>query len=103
MRRLSFVSNSTRLHHLEKQKTFGNKKIDLWLLSVVIILCLFGLLMVFDASTFEAFNEFGDKLYFLRGQLISAVVGFIFLGFFIFFDYHKLEKYSFPFLVASIV
>lgn len=103
MRRLTLQSNSlANSRHLEKQKTSQGKKIDLWLLSTVIVLSLFGLLMVFDASSFEAFNEFGDKLYFIRQQLISAVIGSIFLVFFIFFDYHRLEKYALPLLIISL-
>lgn len=103
MRWLTLQSNSlANSRHLEKQKTFQGKKIDLWLLSTVILLSLFGLLMVFDASSFEAFNEFGDKLYFIRQQLISAVIGSIFLVFFIFLDYHRLEKYALPLLIISV-
>ncbi len=103
MRRLILQSNNlANSQHLEKQKTSRGKKIDPWLLSTVILLCLFGLLMVFDASSFEAFNEFGDKLYLIRQQLISAVIGFILLVFFTFFDYHKLEKYALPMLLISV-
>lgn len=102
MQRLTLRSNnSPNSHHLEKQKKTGEKKVDLWLLFTVIVLCLFGLLMVFDASSFEAFNDFGDKLYLIRQQLISATIGSIFLVFFTFFDYHRLEKYAFSILLIS--
>ncbi|MFA5933060.1 MAG: putative lipid II flippase FtsW [Microgenomates group bacterium] len=80
-----------------------NKKIDIILLITVILLCLLGLLAVFDASQFQAFQEFGDKMYFIRQQLISAGIGFIFLTFFVFFDYHRLEKIALPLLLFSIL
>lgn len=103
MQRLTLLSNNLpNSHHLKKQKTTGGKKIDLWLFFTIIALCLFGLLMVFDASSFEAFNDFGDKLYLIRQQLISAAIGSVLLTFFTFFDYHRLEKYVFPLLIISI-
>lgn len=80
-----------------------NKRIDIILLVTVVLLCLLGLLAVFDASQFQAFQEFGDKMYFIRQQLISAVIGFVCLIFFTFFDYHRLEKIALPFLLLSIL
>lgn len=80
-----------------------NKKIDIILLITVVLLCLLGLLAVFDASQFQAFQEFGDKMYFIRQQSISAVIGFMCLIFFVFFDYHRLEKIALPFLLISIL
>lgn len=80
-----------------------NKKIDIILLITVVLLCLLGLLAVFDASQFQAFQEFGEKMYFIRQQTISAAIGSIFLVFFIFFDYHKLEKVALPFFLFSIL
>ncbi|MDD2823039.1 MAG: putative lipid II flippase FtsW [Candidatus Daviesbacteria bacterium] len=79
------------------------RKIDIILLITAILLVLLGLLAVFDASQFQAFQEFGDKMYFIRQQLISAALGFILLVFFIFFDYHRLEKIALPFLLVSIL
>lgn len=87
-----------RLHTLPQ-----NKKIDIVLLITAILLCFLGLLAVFDASQFQAFQEFGDKMYFIRQQSISAVIGFGCLIFFTFFDYHKLEKLALPFLLLSIL
>lgn len=89
--------------HLKTQNPSRLGRIDFWLLSATILLCLLGLLMVFDASSFEAFKDFGDKLYLIRQQSISALIGFIFMALFIFFDYHRLEKYAFPLLLLSIL
>ena len=36
---------------------------------LVLLFCLFGLMVVFNASVAEAFSQFGDKYYFFRKQL----------------------------------
>jgi len=86
-----------RLHSIPQKRSM-----DVFLLITVVLLVLLGLLAVFDASQFQAFQEFGDKMYFIRQQLISAAIGFVLLIFFIFFDYHRLEKIALPFLLTSI-
>src|SRR3989344_8823989 len=70
---------------------------DILLLGGVVLLSIFGLLMVYDASQFEAFQDLGDKYYFIKQQLLWVVLGFTALGFFSIFDYHRLQKLS-PFL-----
>lgn len=70
---------------------------DLLLLGGVVLLSVFGLLMVYDASQFEAFQDLGDKYYFIKQQLVWIVLGLVSLGFFSVFDYHRLQKPS-PFL-----
>lgn len=78
-------------------------KIDLVLLGCVAVLSVFGLLMVFDSSQFEAFQDLGDKYYFIKQQLMWTVLGFFSLGFFSFFDYHRLQKIALPFFLFSLL
>lgn len=77
--------------------------IDLLLLGGVVLLSVFGLLMVYDASQFEAFQDLGDKYYFIKQQLIWIVLGFASLGFFSVFDYHRLQKLSPLLFLLSLV
>jgi cell division protein FtsW len=79
------------------------KRFDLLLLGVVIVLTLFGLLMLFEASSFIAFRDFHDKYYYLREQSVWLLLGLFCLGFFSFFDYHKLYYLALPILIAAIV
>ena len=44
------------------------KRIDISLLFVVILLSFFGLLMIYEASSFIAFRDFGDKYHYLKDQ-----------------------------------
>jgi cell division protein FtsW len=47
----------------------------LMLLGSVILLLVIGLVMVYSASSIEAYSEFGDSAYFLKKQAIMLVVG----------------------------
>lgn len=53
------------------------QRLDRVLFFLVIILLLLGVLFVFDASVAEAFQQFNDKFYFARQQLLWAGAGLI--------------------------
>lgn len=78
-------------------------KFDSWLIIASSALVVFGLLAIYDASVVTAFKEFGDKFYYFKNQVAWAGLGFIALGFFSFYDYHKLLKYSPIFLTFTIL
>src|SRR3989344_5196222 len=79
------------------------RRIDIPLLGVTILLVFIGLLAIYDASVVSAFRDFGDKLYYFKNQLIWAGISLTALGFFSFFNYHKLLKLSLPILGLAIV
>lgn len=79
------------------------KKIDVSLLFSVVILTLFGFFMIYDASSFVAFRDFGDKYHYLKDQFIWIVLGFGALTFFSFFNYHKLYALALPALLGALV
>jgi len=83
-------------------KPQGNK-IDIPLLLAVITLLAFGLVMVYDGSVVQAYQDFGDSYYYVRQQLIWLGLGTI--GAFILanFDYHKLKSLSFLMLAVSFI
>lgn len=59
-----------------QQKTSAHRgRMDRVLLVLVTILTLFGVLMVYDASVVEAYQEFLDKFYFAKQQLVWALGG----------------------------
>ena len=78
------------------------KRIDIILLFSVIFLTLFGLFMIYDVSSFVAFRDFMDEYYYIKGQIVWVVLGFISLAFFSYFDYHKLYNLSLPILLFSL-
>lgn len=79
------------------------RKIDTLLLGIVIFLSLFGLLMIYDASSVRAFIDYEDKYHFLRDQCIWVVLGIIILTFFSIFDYHRLYYLALPLLIIALV
>lgn len=78
------------------------KKIDIPLLISVVFLTLFGLFMIYDASSYVAFRDFADKYHYLKDQFFWITAGFIILSIFSVFDYHKFYNLAIPILVVSI-
>lgn len=70
---------------------------------IVMILLSFGLVMVFSASSASAFYQFNDSYYFVKKQLIWAVLGMFAMFFMASYDYKKLGKLAFPLLAVSVV
>ncbi|MBI3485636.1 putative lipid II flippase FtsW [Candidatus Daviesbacteria bacterium] len=83
-----------------KKKSF---KIDLPILITVILLTIVGLILVYDASVVQAYKDFGDKYFYIKQQLIWAVLGFGSLVFFTFFDYNFFKKISHLIFFASFI
>ena len=50
---------------------------DYSLLFVVLFLLGFGLVMIYSASSYEAFQSFGDAAYYLKKQLIAIIIGLV--------------------------
>lgn len=80
----------------------ANRQIDLPLIVVTALLVVFGLIIIYDATIVTSYRDFGDRLYYLKNQLVWASLGAIALAFFSLFDYHKLVKFGPIFLLISI-
>lgn len=59
--------------------------------------------MLYDASSFISFRDFGTKYHYIKDQAIWMVLGLIGLVFFSRFDYKKLYNLALPILVVAIV
>ena len=79
------------------------RRFDLVLASSVILLSLFGLLMIYDASSYVAFRDFHDKYHYIKDQAVWLGLGYTALIFFSLFDYKKLYYFSIPILIGAIV
>jgi cell division protein FtsW len=76
---------------------------DLVLLSVVGVLVIGGLVMLYSASFFVAYNNSADPSYYFTRQLVWAVLGAAALVFFAYVDYHEWRRWSLPILGAVVV
>lgn len=79
------------------------KKIDKSILIVSLILVLFGLIMVYSASNVVALYKYNDSYYFLKRQLIFAIIGIIIMFIVININIEKIIKFTTPLFVTSIV
>ena len=78
--------------------------VDVWLIIVVFILLVFGLLMVYSASTDYSMVVLGEApTYMFQRQLVFALVGILLAGFLAWFDYHRYERFAIPIIVVTIV
>lgn len=81
----------------------SKKKLDYTLLASVVVLTLIGLVMVYDSSAVQAFQDFADKYYYIKQQIIWVILGMFALFFFSVFDYHKLKRLALPLFSLSFL
>lgn len=83
--------NSRRIK--KKFKLFSVRSgMDMPFFFLVSILVVVGLVMMFSASYAFAYYTHGDSYYFLKRQLVFAVIGVIVMVLISYFDYHHLHK-----------
>lgn len=85
-----------------KVKKITIRKSDFSLLLSVIILTAIGLFMIYDASSYVAFRDFGDKYRYIKDQMMWVVIGFSALSIVSFIDYHKYYNLALPILLTAI-
>lgn len=81
-------------------------QLDFYFLVAVFALLAFGLIMVMSASSEWARNASytgGDAYYFIKRQLLWAVLAVVAMVFFANFDYHNLIKWSGIIMVIAII
>ncbi len=78
----------------------GVDKSPLFILTGLLI---FGLVMVYNASSASALEDFSDKFYFLKEQTKWVVMGILAGVGAYFFDYRRLKPLALPALIVSIV
>ena len=75
--------------------------IDLPFLLLVLVLLIIGMIMMFSASFPNAYYNKHDSYYFIKRQLIFAVVGLAAMVAISFFNYNKLHKFAVPMLLIA--
>lgn len=68
------------------------KKINVKLLFLVIGITVFGILMIYSASSYSSEVNYGDDFFFVKKQLLGLVFGVIAMIGMFFFDYHRFVK-----------
>lgn len=76
---------------------------DSRLLLTTLVLSGLGLIVVYDASSVQGFQNFNDKYYYIRQQLIWMALGLGFLGLSMLGSYKWLKKIALPFFLTSFL
>jgi len=76
---------------------------DRVLLALTIVLVIFGIMMVFSASSVVSLKESGNAFrYFIR-HLIYCVLGLVAMSVMMRIDYHILKRFVYPILLGSLI
>ena len=86
---------------MNKIKISWNRSI--LLLFSVELLAIFGIIMVYSASSYIAQNDYGNAFYFMNKQIIGVILGTISMFAMYFVDYKKLKKISVWLYVLSVI
>jgi cell division protein FtsW len=101
-------------YHLFTKKRFNlvNKffhyyqtaKFDYFLISLIVLIIIFGLLVLSSASSVEGFRKFNNAYYFLINQVLRGLLpGFVLLLFFWRVDYRFWQRYTIYFFLAALI
>ena len=82
-----------------KGKTEHHSDVSLWF--ALLFLLGFGMVMIYSASSYTAFSEFGDQMYFLKRQVIAVGIGLVAMVVVARIPYHFWERFSFFGIVAT--
>lgn len=94
--------NKSSSNNLTNSRSFIKKPIDKSLLSVIIILAVFGLVILFSASLVSGYAK-GDTYFYVKKQAIALVIGLVLFFILTRVNYHIFKKFSFFFLLLSIL
>ncbi len=88
---------------LLKSLTQSRKRGDVFIPIIVILISIFGLVMIYSASYYQAEIQYNDKYFYFRKQLIGFLLGLASMIGVSFLDYKKLIKIRYPLLIVSII
>lgn len=75
--------------------------LDVPFILIILALLAIGITMMFSASYPVAFYEIGDSYYYLKRQLIFAVIGFVIMLAISYVDYHYYHRFAVVILAVS--
>ncbi len=83
-------------------KRSGVQGADRILAGLILLMCVIGILFVYDASVVVAMRDFSDRFYFAREQLKWLVLGMGVFGIFSFIPYKQWHRLAVPILMVTI-
>ena len=84
-----------------REKTEHHTDVSLWF--ALLFLLGFGMVMIYSASSYTAFSDYGDQMYYLKRQAIAVGLGLIAMVVVSRIPYHFWERFAFLGVMVSIV
>ena len=88
---------------MEKRNRKSPQRFDPWIFSLTAILVLLGTIMVFSASYVQSGVKHNDPLFFLKKNVIFAILGFILMIIVSKIDYKYYKKIAIPLMWVNVV
>ncbi|MGN0960899.1 MAG: putative lipid II flippase FtsW [Christensenellales bacterium] len=79
------------------------KSRNILLITLVTFLCLFGIVMIYSASSYSSGVLYGDEFHFVKKQLFGFALGIILFIFAYKFNYHKYYKLRYWVIIISVI
>jgi len=79
------------------------RKSDWYLDGVTVLLAVFGIVMVYSASSYQASVHYGDSFFFAKKQIVGVVLGAVAMFAVRFLDYRKLARLRWVWVGLSVV
>lgn len=86
-----------------KKKKFQNNLVQVCIMALVVCIAIFGIVMVYSASYYNADMQYGNKYFYMIKQIIGTVLGLSAMIVCSFVDYHFWGKHKNLILIISIV
>lgn len=89
------------INELLKQRATG--KTDKVLMAFTILITMFGILMIYSASSYTAYVRYDDSFYYMKKQVLGALLGAAAMAGLTYCNYHILDKLKLPILIACVL
>lgn len=107
MRRRTIIPDSSLRQSVRSRRPEEHQhrlfKPDSLLVILTAVFLIFGIIMIFDASVYNADQYFNDRFHFARQQVVWILLGITAAGILYFWDYHQFTKLAFPLLGLTII
>ncbi|HEY8418977.1 MAG TPA: putative lipid II flippase FtsW [Clostridia bacterium] len=97
----AFPKNAQSIKELLRQKPQG--KTDKVLFVFTVIITLFGILMVYSASSYTALVRYNDSFFYMKKQILGAILGLGAMTGLTYVNYKALDRLKLPILIISII
>ena len=86
-----------------KKKQQSEYFFDYSLLFIVLFLLGFGLIMIYSASSYEAYDTYGDAAFYMKKQLVANIIGLVGMIIIANIPYHFWEQFAMLGYVVSMI